>query len=164
MAGLKPGHDSGGCIDVGKPSRMERSKGTLVMRLGLFMMPVHPPGRSLSETLAEDTAKSLLADRLGYDELWMGEHFSATTEPFPSPLMFLAGLVPQTKNLTFGTAVINLPNHHPAIVAGEAAQFDHMSGGRFLFGVGSGGLASDFELFKSAIRRRASASSWNRST
>ena len=127
------------------------------MRLGMFMMPVHPPGRSLSDTLAEDTAKSILADRLGYDELWMGEHFSATTEPFPSPLMFLAGLVPQTKNLTFGTAVINLPNHHPAIVAGEAAQFDHMSGGRFLFGVGSGGLASDFELFKidPATRQRA---------
>jgi len=117
------------------------------MRLGMFMMPVHPPGRSLSETLAEDTEKSLLADRLGFDELWMGEHFSAITEPFPSPLMFLAGLVPQTKNLTFGTAVINLPNHHPAIVAAEAAQFDHMSGGRFMFGVGSGGLASDFELF-----------------
>jgi alkanesulfonate monooxygenase SsuD/methylene tetrahydromethanopterin reductase-like flavin-dependent oxidoreductase (luciferase family) len=77
----------------------------------------------------------------------MGEHFSATTEPFPSPLMFLAGLVPQTRNLTFGTAVINLPNHHPAIVAAECAQFDHMSGGRFLMGVGSGGLASDFELF-----------------
>ena len=127
------------------------------MRLGMFMMPVHPPGRSLSDTLAEDTAKSILADQLGYDELWMGEHFSATTEPFPSPLMFLAGLVPQTKNLTFGTAVINLPNHHPAIVAGEAAQFDHMSGGRFLFGVGSGGLASDFELFKidPATRQRA---------
>ena len=127
------------------------------MRLGMFMMPVHPPGRSLSDTLAEDTAKSILADKLGYEELWMGEHFSATTEPFPSPLMFLAGLVPQTKNLTFGTAVINLPNHHPAIVAGEAAQFDHMSGGRFLFGVGSGGLASDFELFKidPATRQRA---------
>jgi len=113
----------------------------------MFMMPVHPPGRPMSETLAEDTAKSLLADKLGYDELWMGEHFSATTEPFPSPLMFLAGLVPQTRNLTFGTAVINLPNHHPAIVAAECAQFDHMSGGRFLMGVGSGGLASDFELF-----------------
>jgi len=118
------------------------------MRLGMFMMPVHAPGRSLSETLKEDTEKSILADQLGYDELWMGEHFSATTEPFPSPLMFLAGLVPQTKNLTFGTAVINLPLHHPAIVAAEAAQFDHMSGGRFMFGVGSGGLASDFELFK----------------
>jgi alkanesulfonate monooxygenase SsuD/methylene tetrahydromethanopterin reductase-like flavin-dependent oxidoreductase (luciferase family) len=113
----------------------------------MFMMPVHPPGRSMSETLAEDTAKSILADQLGFDELWMGEHFSATTEPFPAPLMFLAALVPQTKNILLGTAVINLPNHHPAIVAAEAAQFDHMSGGRFLFGVGSGGLAPDFELF-----------------
>ena len=118
------------------------------MRLGLFMMPVHPPGRTMSDTLREDTAKSLLADQLGFDELWMGEHFSAITEPFPSPLMFLAGLVPQTKNLTFGTAVINLPNHHPAIVAGEVAQFDHMSGGRFILGIGPGGLASDHELFE----------------
>ena len=117
------------------------------MRLGMFMMPVHPPGRPMRETLAEDTTKSILADQLGYDELWMGEHFSATTEPFPSPLMFLAALVPQTKNILLGTAVINLPNHHPAIVAAEAAQFDNMSGGRFLFGVGSGGLAPDFELF-----------------
>lgn len=32
-------------------------------------------------------------------------------------------------------------------VAGEAAQFDHMSAGRFIFGIGPGGLASDFELF-----------------
>ena len=111
------------------------------------MMPVHPPGRTLSDTLREDTEKSLLADKLGFEELWMGEHFSAITEPFPSPLMFLAGLVPQTKNLTFGTAVINLPNHHPAIVAGEVAQFDHMCGGRFMLDVGPGGLASDHELF-----------------
>ncbi len=127
------------------------------MRLGLFMMPVHPPGRSMSDTLAENTAKSILADRIGFDEVWMGEHFSATTEPFPSPLMFLAGLAPQTRTVTLGTAVINLPNHHPAIVAAEAAQFDHMSGGRFMFGVGSGGLAPDFELFDvfdSAIRQR----------
>jgi alkanesulfonate monooxygenase SsuD/methylene tetrahydromethanopterin reductase-like flavin-dependent oxidoreductase (luciferase family) len=118
------------------------------MRLGLFMMPLHPPARSLSETLAEDTAKSIYADQLGFDEVWMGEHFSATTEPFAAPLMFLANLLPQTSpTLKFGTGVINLPNHHPAIVAGEVAQFDHMSNGRFLFGIGPGGLISDFELF-----------------
>jgi alkanesulfonate monooxygenase SsuD/methylene tetrahydromethanopterin reductase-like flavin-dependent oxidoreductase (luciferase family) len=117
------------------------------MRLGLFMMPVHPPARSFTETLAEDAEKSLLADRLGFEELWMGEHFSATSEPIPSPLMFMAGLVPQTKNLRFGTGVINLPNHDPVVVAAEVAQFDHMSRGRFMLGVGPGGLLSDFELF-----------------
>ena len=112
------------------------------------MMPVHPPDRSFWSTLEEDTEKSLLAEQLGFDELWLGEHFSASTEPIPSPMMFFANLLHRTKHLTFGTAVINLPNHHPAIVAAEAAQFDHMSKGRFMLGVGPGGLISDFELFK----------------
>jgi alkanesulfonate monooxygenase SsuD/methylene tetrahydromethanopterin reductase-like flavin-dependent oxidoreductase (luciferase family) len=127
------------------------------MRLGFFMMPVHPPARSFTETLAEDTEKSLLADRLGFEELWLGEHFSATSEPIPSPLMFMAGLVPRTKNLRFGTGVICIPNHHPVVVAAEVAQFDHMSRGRFMLGVGPGGLLSDFELFghtDPAVRNR----------
>jgi alkanesulfonate monooxygenase SsuD/methylene tetrahydromethanopterin reductase-like flavin-dependent oxidoreductase (luciferase family) len=116
------------------------------MRLGLFMMPLHPPGRPMHETLAEDTEKSLLADRLGFHELWVGEHFSASSEPIASPLMFMAGLAPRTR-LTFATGVINLPNHHPAMVAAEVAQFDHMTEGRFIMGIGPGGLASDWELF-----------------
>ena len=54
------------------------------MRLGMFMMPVHPPGRSLSDTLAEDDQQVGPAPTgLGYDELWLSEHFSATTEPIP---------------------------------------------------------------------------------
>ena len=117
-----------------------------MMRLGLFMMPLHPPERPMHETLAEDTEKSLLADRLGFHELWVGEHFSASSEPIASPLMFMAALAPRT-NLTFATGVINLPNHHPAMVAAEVAQFDHMTGGRFIMGIGPGGLASDWELF-----------------
>jgi alkanesulfonate monooxygenase SsuD/methylene tetrahydromethanopterin reductase-like flavin-dependent oxidoreductase (luciferase family) len=60
--------------------------------------------------------------------------------------MFMAGLVHRTR-LTFGTGVVNLPNHHPAIVAAEIAQFDHMSAGRLLFGIGPGGLPSDSEMF-----------------
>ena len=112
------------------------------------MMPVHPPGRPMWSTFEEDAEKSMLADKLGFEEVWLGEHFTATTEPFPSPMMFFAALLPRTKSIKFGTAVINLPNHHPAIVAAEAAQFDHMSKGRFMMGVGPGGLVSDFELFK----------------
>jgi alkanesulfonate monooxygenase SsuD/methylene tetrahydromethanopterin reductase-like flavin-dependent oxidoreductase (luciferase family) len=66
--------------------------------------------------------------------------------------MFMAGLVPRTKNLSFGTAVICLPNHDPVKVAAEVAQFDHMSRGRFMLGIGPGGLLSDFELFGNADR------------
>ena len=117
------------------------------MRLGLFMMPLHPPTRTLGEFMAETAEKALLAERLGFDEVWVGEHFSATTEPIPSPLMFMASLIPQTSRITFGTGVINLPNRHPAVVAAEVAQFDHMADGRFIFGIGTGSLPSDYELF-----------------
>lgn len=117
------------------------------MHLGLFMMPIHMPGRRLRDMLHEDTEKIVFSEKLGFSEAWVGEHFSATTEPLTSPLMFLASLLPLTSRIKLGTGVINLPNHHPAIVAGEVAQFDHMSNGRFLFGIGPGGLASDLELF-----------------
>ena len=135
----------------------EREK---AMRLGLFMMPVHPPHRPMHETLAEDLEKSLLADRLGFDEMFLGEHYSASTEPYPSPLMFMASLIPRTSKLAFGTGVLSLPNRHPAIIAGEAAQFDNMSRGRFILGIGTGSLVSDFELLGNsdpALRNRLGA-------
>ena len=117
------------------------------MKLGLFGMPLHPPGRPIADSYEEDTQKIIYADEVGFDEVWLGEHISCTTEPISAPLMFLAALIPQTKRIKFGTGVIALPNHHPAVVAAEVAQFDHMSRGRLLFGIGPGGLASDMELF-----------------
>ena len=111
------------------------------------MMPLHPPGRPMHAYLAEDTEKAILLDTLGYDELWVGEHFTAGTEPYPSPLMFMASMLPRTERLKFATGVVSAPNRHPAHVAAEAAQFDHMSGGRFILGIGTGSLPTDSELF-----------------
>lgn len=117
------------------------------MKLGLFMMPLHPPTRPLDEICAEDAEKIIEADALGYDEAWVGEHISARTEQIASPLIFMASLLRITKQIKFATGVIGLPNHHPAIVAAEVALFDHMSRGRLLFGIGPAGLSSDHELF-----------------
>jgi alkanesulfonate monooxygenase SsuD/methylene tetrahydromethanopterin reductase-like flavin-dependent oxidoreductase (luciferase family) len=110
------------------------------------MMPLHPAGRPLHAYLAEDTEKALLMDKLGFDELFIGEHFTVATEPYPSPLMFAASLLPRTERLTFATGVISAPLRHPAMVAAEAAQFDHMSKGRFILGIGTGSTPTDIEL------------------
>ena len=101
------------------------------------MMPLHAAGRPMHDCLAEDTEKALLLEKLGYDELFIGEHYSAATEPYPAPLQFAASLLPRTERLVFGTGVINAPLHHPAMIAAEAAQFDHLSKGRFILGIGS---------------------------
>jgi alkanesulfonate monooxygenase SsuD/methylene tetrahydromethanopterin reductase-like flavin-dependent oxidoreductase (luciferase family) len=125
------------------------------MKLGLFMMPLHDPTRDYLSVLKEDRAAILLAEELGYDEAWVGEHYSCRTEPIASPLQFMATLAPVTKNIVFATGVLNLPQHHPAQIAGDVAQFDHLVEGRFIMGVGPGGLGSDFELFGTFEKNRA---------
>ncbi len=124
------------------------------MKLGLFMMPLHDPRRAYMDVLREDREAILLAEELGYDEAWVGEHYSCKTEPIASPLQFMATLVPVTRRIVFGTGVLNLPQHHPAQIAGDVAQFDHLAGGRFIMGVGPGGLGSDFELFETMEKDR----------
>jgi alkanesulfonate monooxygenase SsuD/methylene tetrahydromethanopterin reductase-like flavin-dependent oxidoreductase (luciferase family) len=117
------------------------------MRLGLFMMPLHPPTRDYHAMLEEDLEAVVHADAVGFDDVWVGEHFSSMTEPITSPLMFLAKAIPLTKRIRLCTGVLNLPQQHPAVVAGFAAMFDHLAEGRFVMGIGPGGLPSDFELF-----------------
>jgi alkanesulfonate monooxygenase SsuD/methylene tetrahydromethanopterin reductase-like flavin-dependent oxidoreductase (luciferase family) len=47
------------------------------MKLGLFMMPLHDPQRDYTQVLQEDREAILLAEKLGYEEAWVGEHYSA---------------------------------------------------------------------------------------
>ena len=125
------------------------------MQLGMFMQPVHDPKRDYGQVLEEDRQSAILADQLGYSEVYVGEHVAATVEPIASPLTFLATVIHETKQVKFGTGVFCLPQQHPAAVAANAALFDHLAKGRFIMGVGPGALSSDLELFKTADQNRA---------
>ena len=117
------------------------------MKLGMFMMPVHPPGRSYAEVLKEDREAILLADKLGYTEAFVGEHITDVAESVTSCLMFLASVAHETKNIVLGSGTINMPNTHPATVAAQVAMLDNMLEGRFIMGISPGGLMSDVEVF-----------------
>ena len=124
------------------------------MKLGTFMMPLHPPGRIATDTLAEDREAILLADRLGYCEAFVGEHVTDLSENVTSSLMFLASLAHDTKNIVLGSGTINLPNAHPAAVAAQVAMLDHILKGRFIMGISPGGLMSDAEAFGTFDKNR----------
>ncbi|MGQ0652845.1 MAG: LLM class flavin-dependent oxidoreductase [Betaproteobacteria bacterium] len=117
------------------------------MKLGTFMMPLHPASRQPHETLVEDREAILLADRLGYVEALVGEHVTDLAENVTSCCMFLASLAHDTKNIVLGTGTVNMPNSHPAAIAAQVAMLDHLLKGRFLFGISPGGLMSDAEVF-----------------
>jgi alkanesulfonate monooxygenase SsuD/methylene tetrahydromethanopterin reductase-like flavin-dependent oxidoreductase (luciferase family) len=117
------------------------------MKLGTFMMPLHPPQRQPHETLAEDREAILLADKLGYSEALVGEHVTDLAENVTSCLMFLASLAHETKQIVLGSGTVNMPNSHPAAIAAQVAMLDHMLKGRFIMGISPGGLMSDAEVF-----------------
>ena len=115
------------------------------MNLGFFTMPVHPVGRNYADTLNEDREAFILADKLGYTEAYCGEHLTDEVENIPNSMMFIATLLGVTKQIKLGTAVINLPHSHPAIIASNAAMLDNLLEGRFIMGIGAGILRSDAE-------------------
>jgi alkanesulfonate monooxygenase SsuD/methylene tetrahydromethanopterin reductase-like flavin-dependent oxidoreductase (luciferase family) len=117
------------------------------MKLGFFVMPIHPVGRNLTETLKEDRELALFAEELGFVEGFFGEHITDAAETITSSLIFIAWLLSETKSMKLGSGTINMPNHHPARVAAEAAMVDHMAEGRFIMGISPGGLLSDAEVF-----------------
>jgi len=119
----------------------------VTVKLGLFTMPFHHPDRDYTAILREDQDAIVLADQLGFSEAFVGEHFTSWCERITSPLIFLATLIPRTRQIHFATGVINLPQIHPATVAAYVAMFDQLCQGRFIMGIGPGGLASDLELF-----------------
>ena len=116
------------------------------MRLGYFAMPLHPPGRNPADTMDEDLAQLVTLERLGFEEAWIGEHFTAQWENIPCPDLFIAKALALTKTMTLATGVSCLPNHTPLMLAQRIAQLDQMARGRFYWGVGSGGFPGDFEL------------------
>ncbi|MDO9461358.1 MAG: LLM class flavin-dependent oxidoreductase [Alphaproteobacteria bacterium] len=81
---------------------------------------------------------SALADRLGYDSLWTGDHI-AFAVPMLDPLLQLAQVAAINSRLLLGTGVYLMPLRHATTVAKLVATFDHLSEGRFIFGVGVGG-------------------------
>src|SRR5688572_3828872 len=75
------------------------------MELGLFMMPQHPPTRTLYDSWQRDFDLLCLADQLGYHEAWIGEHITETWENAPVPELLIAQALKMTQHLVLGTGV-----------------------------------------------------------
>ena len=115
------------------------------MKLGIFMMPVHPLHRDPTVTLREDRETVILADQLGFHDAFIGEHLTDKAENITNSLLFLATLIHSPRQIKLGTGTCNLSQQHPVLVAAQAAMFDHLAQGRFILGVSPGALPSDAE-------------------
>jgi probable F420-dependent oxidoreductase len=96
------------------------------------------------------------AERLGFESVWVSDHFFSTLERYGGgperygslePLATLAGLATATERIRLGTMVLSAGFRHPAVLAKSATAIDRVSGGRLELGLGAGWFADEYEAF-----------------
>ena len=73
------------------------------------------------------------ADRLGFDSAWTAEAYGSDAV---SPLAWWGS---HTERIRLGTSIIQMSARTPAATAMAAMTMDHLSGGRFILGLGASG-------------------------
>ena len=128
---------------------MERAR----IRFGTFLAPFHSVRENPTLALERDLALVDHLDRLGFDEVWVGEHHSGGMEIVASPEIFIAAAAERSRRIGLGTGVVTLPYHHPFMVAERINQLDHQTRGRAMFGVGAGALPYDADMIGVDVSR-----------
>lgn len=107
-----------------------------------------------------------LAESLGYDSLWAGEHVvlprprvrpspMEPDEPALDPVVTLGHLAARTERILLGTGVVILPQRNPVVLAKQLASVDVLSGGRLVFGLGIGYLEPEMSAIGVPMAERA---------
>jgi len=125
-------------------------------KLGIFLRNMGP--QSTRETLS---ACAHLADEGTVDDLWLADHVAIPPDQsegsngrYLDPLATAAYLAAATRRIHFGTGVLVVP-YRPALPTAKwIATIQELSGGRFLFGVGSGWMEPEFKALGVARNQR----------
>jgi alkanesulfonate monooxygenase SsuD/methylene tetrahydromethanopterin reductase-like flavin-dependent oxidoreductase (luciferase family) len=92
-----------------------------------------------------------MAEDGGFDIVWVGEHYTIEPAIGSAPFQLLAHIAAHTSHVRLGTACVVAPYWHPIKLAGEAAMFDLLSGGRLELGIGRGAYQWEFDRLAGGI-------------
>jgi alkanesulfonate monooxygenase SsuD/methylene tetrahydromethanopterin reductase-like flavin-dependent oxidoreductase (luciferase family) len=126
------------------------------MRYSVFSVNDHHPrlARTVPQLYEQVMQQCELAEKLGYDTFFCAEHHFHEYGAVPDPAVMLSALAQRTRRIRLGTAISILTFHDPRRIAETYSMLDMMSGGRFVFGVGSGYLAHEFSGYDSEPKEK----------
>ena len=117
------------------------------MHIGLFGLNAAAPIIGPDETIRF----ARLAEEIGYESWWAGEHVVLPSprvppapmepdDPILDPMVHLAFVAAVTRRMKLGTGIIILPQRNPLVLAKQAATLDVLAAGRLVLGIGAGYL------------------------
>ncbi len=109
------------------------------MNFGVFLEQTRH-GTGQADAFREMLEIADAAEAWGLDVVWLAEMLvNPARSVLSAPLLVASWIAGRTRRLRVGTAVQLLPLNHPLRVAGEVTTLDHLSQGRFDFGIGRSG-------------------------
>jgi alkanesulfonate monooxygenase SsuD/methylene tetrahydromethanopterin reductase-like flavin-dependent oxidoreductase (luciferase family) len=122
------------------------------IRFSLFNRGQNPLGDDMYARFQEACEQARLADKLGFDTLMKGSHYSAYPLLDFQQVPFLSRIMAEAPNLRLCAGIVLLPLHKPLDVAETFANIDVMSGGKLIFGVGVGYREVEFQAFGTTMK------------
>ena len=117
------------------------------MHFGLFVEEMRQ-GASQRSAFRDIFEVADRAEAWGIDCVWLGEiHFTPARSVISASLQVASAIAARTRRLHVGTAVQVLPLNHPLRIAEEVATVDHISEGRFEFGIGRSGVVRSYDTY-----------------
>jgi probable F420-dependent oxidoreductase len=127
------------------------------MKVGVFVPSYLLPGQN---GMHGDQVRrfAVKAEELGFDSLFITDHLLTASRfyrvSWTEPMMTLSHVAAVTSRVKLGTSVLVLPTRQPVVLAKEIATLQHLSGGRFVYGVGTGWYPPEFESTGSTRQER----------
>lgn len=115
------------------------------MQFGNFVLTEHPADRDPSDCLSDIRDDARLAEDLGFDSLWVGEHHF-TDKVYFDNFQILSYLAAEISDMTLGTSICLMPLYNPVRLAERAANIDVMTGGQFVLGAAAGYRPQEFAV------------------
>jgi len=106
-----------------------------------------PQMRMSVDTLVE---RARAAEAAGFAGMWGMDHLApplAVDQPMYEAMTINTFLAARTERLALGSLVLCDALRHPASLAREAVTIDHVSGGRFELGIGSGSVPEELVTY-----------------
>src|SRR5580692_4421599 len=111
-----------------------------------------------------------VAEDLGYDSLWIGQHIAIPVEianpvrngirlppsyrQMPDPFIMLAAAAAATTTIKLGTNICLVGQLDPINLAKQIATLDQISGGRVIVAIGTGWIVEELEMMGVPFKRR----------